>query len=46
MFEHFQAAGTLPDEIDRLNREAIEGAISAAKDFSIHDVIPSAPVAV
>ena len=43
MKESFQALGTLPTQMDKLNSWAIEGAILEAVDFNILDEIPSGP---
>ena len=43
MKESFQALGTLPTQMDKLNSWAIEGAILKAVDFNIPDEIPSGP---
>ena len=41
MKESFQALGTLPMQMDKLNSWAIEGAILEDVDFNILDEIPS-----
>ena len=43
MKESFQALGTLPTRMDKLNSWTIEGAILEAVDFNILDEIPSGP---
>ena len=41
---NFQSAGSLPDSIERLNRDDTEGATDLEKVCSIHADIPSGPV--
>ena len=43
MKESFQALGTLPTQMNKLNSWAIEGAILEAVDLNILDEMPSGP---
>ena len=46
VWDMFHSAGSCPDLIERLNKEAIESDTEPAKFLSIHEEMPSGPDAV